>query len=339
MKTYRTYLIAAAVLTAAACNKDYNVKEPTLEVSAPAIVKVGEKVEFRFEGQADMITFYSGELGHDYAYKDVDRIGLGNMVFSFLTTTSSGTPGYPNPAVLPMSYSTDFSGEYTREAMEAATWTDISSNFAWPTDTPESVPSGDFDFTHLFVDAETPIYFRFFYSVEAFDQNKGGGAGNGRTQWTIMNSEIKCDDGKSASVVYDIYQQGWQIIPGENYDKIQSSALPILPGTSAYLRFRSQFKPDVNLSYWAISAPIGIVREVNLGRDSGEAIKALADNRMSSYTYVYTEPGEYEVTFVGTNANMNGIKRSVSKVKVKVVQDYGNISGPEPGEWMKNMEE
>lgn len=79
--------------------------------------KVGEPVRFHFSGNPDFIIFYSGEKGNDYAYKDTDRITDSEMTFSFSTTTTSGTAGNPNPSRVPVCYSTDFSGEYTEEAV------------------------------------------------------------------------------------------------------------------------------------------------------------------------------------------------------------------------------
>ena len=335
MKRYITYILCAASVAFTACNKAYQVTDPVFEVSAPSAAKVGQSVQFTLDGSVDMITFYSGEDGSSYEYKDKDRYGSGTMEFSFMTTTSNaGTVGHPNPAVLPISYSTDFSGEYSREEMEKATWIDLTGNFQYPEDiNVSSIPSGTMDISKLFPEDGGPIYFRYFYKVDAWDASSNGGLGNGRTQWTVMNCNVTCNLGSSSATVYDILGLKWQIIPGNGYETIPEANLPSLPGTSARILFRSQFKPTVDLEMWTISCPIYRSENVNLGRDKGIGIKSVADATMSSYPYVYTKPGEYTATFVGINANINGHKEVSRSVKINIIQDSGDISGPEYEEW------
>ena len=115
---YLLLFSAFAVLTTG-CRKNLDdVDDVHFDVSLEAeTFKVGEPVRFHFSGNPDFIIFYSGEKGNDYAYKDTDRITDSEMTFSFSTTTTAGTAGIPNPSRVPVCYSTDFSGEYTEEAV------------------------------------------------------------------------------------------------------------------------------------------------------------------------------------------------------------------------------
>ena len=128
-------LFSAAALTS--CRKEFEkVDDVDFDVHATSSVfKVGEPAVFEMSGNPDFITFYSGETGSDYAYKDTDRIIETEMTLSFTTTTSSGTVGHPNPAVVPVAWSDDFSGEYTEEAVRNATWHDITDEFTMPDNT------------------------------------------------------------------------------------------------------------------------------------------------------------------------------------------------------------
>ncbi len=57
--------LCAALL--GACDK-YDTDTPTVKVSAPQTVRVGEKVNFHVEHNAQLITVYTGDEGHAYVY-------------------------------------------------------------------------------------------------------------------------------------------------------------------------------------------------------------------------------------------------------------------------------
>lgn len=326
-------ILSATLLLAACAGDDYKLKDPTLEVSAPSVVKVGQTVEFTLSGEQDVLSFWSGEAGNDLTYRNTDRIGAGDTWMSFSCTTSSGTQGYPNPSVVPISWSTDFSGEYTKEAMDAATWHDITSAFAWPDNVGVTAPAGELALNDILPADGTPVFFRFYYRVAAFDASAGGGNGNGRTQWQITALHIFCDTPAGQFVAYDMYDQLWQFIMGDGSETIPTANLPSLPTTSERILFRSQYKPTVDINVWAVSGPITRPGDLNLGRDKGVGIKTLADPQMRKYYYTYNTPGTYRVAFVGVNAGVEGRKEIVREVEINVVQDTGNITGPVPAEW------
>ncbi len=80
MKTSKLYILLLSTLAFASCTKEMtegldevNVSVVTSEtVTAEGsiiTVKKGTPVEFSFAGEPDFITFYSGELGHQYIYR------------------------------------------------------------------------------------------------------------------------------------------------------------------------------------------------------------------------------------------------------------------------------
>ena len=205
---YLLLFSAFAVLTTG-CRKNLDdVDDVHFDVSLEAeTFKVGEPVRFHFSGNPDFIIFYSGEKGNDYAYKDTDRIMDSEMTFSFSTTTTAGTAGNPNPSHVPVCYSTDFSGEYTEEAVRAATWIDITDRFKMPTDTGiTALLSGDVNVTEYFSDPESPLYFSFHWVVEPYD----AAIKNGRTQWNIQATKFNGIAGESVSTLYDFADIHWQ---------------------------------------------------------------------------------------------------------------------------------
>lgn len=329
----KTMICLTALLLAVSCEDPYALRQPTLEVNAPATVKVGQKVEFALEGEQDILAFWSGEPGNDYTYRDTDRIGAGDTRLTFSVTTSSGTAGYPNPSSVPISWSADFNGDYSTAGMEAAHWHDITPEFAWPTDVGQTVPAGELSLNDILPADGTPVYFRLYYKVAAFDATAAGGAGNGRTQWSFTNMDIFCDTPAGPVTAYDIYDQKWKLILGAGCETIPENNLPALPGTSARILFRSQFKPAVDINVWAVSGPVSRPGDLNLGRDKSVGIKSVADPQMRKYYYTWNTPGTYRVVFVGTNAGVEGRKEVVREMTINVVQDSGTISGPVPETW------
>lgn len=82
MKTYRLYTtLLLSALALASCNKDMTKGLEDVSVSVTpdenvtiqgqvVTVRKGNPVEFNIAGNPDFVTFYSGELGHQYAYSD-----------------------------------------------------------------------------------------------------------------------------------------------------------------------------------------------------------------------------------------------------------------------------
>lgn len=137
------------------------------------------------------------------------------MIFSFSTTTTAGTAGNPNPSHVPVCYSTDFSGEYTEEAVRAATWIDITDRFTMPTDTGiTALLSGDVNVTEYFSDPETPLYFSFHWVVEPYD----AAIKNGRTQWNIQATKFNGIAGESVSTLYDFADIHWQLVQAASFE-------------------------------------------------------------------------------------------------------------------------
>lgn len=325
-------LIPALLLSG--CRKSFEtVDEVQFEVSLESdTFKVGEPVLFSFDGNPDFISFYSGERGKDYAFVNKDRIIETEMTFSFSTTTSSGTKGHPNPSTVPICYSSDFNGDYTEAGVRSATWTEITDRFSLPTDTGVTdLFSGDANITELFPDKDTPLWFCLHYTVEAFDASLYGGAGNGRTQWNFKAPKFNGIAGESVSTIYDINTSNWKIVKASSFEGVPSSSFPDI--NSSRILLRSDFQPPVIRECWAIAGPIHRMDYINEGPDHGKGIKALAEATLRNYAYTYQTAGEYTITFVAANANVYDRKQTIRQVNIKIINDGGEITPPQPGEW------
>ena len=301
------------------CNSDYIVNTPEFTVSGPVVVKAGQDAVFTLTGDPDLITFYSGEPGKAYEYSHQDRIGQVQMQMSFMTTTSSGTPGSPNPSELPLYYSTDFSGIYTEEAVMAATWTEITDRFEMPADTGVSnKASGAQSVDDIFPKDGSPIFLMFSYNIKKYEESLA----NGRTQWNIKDLNIDGIADSGTRTVYDIKSCGWQFVYGRGMEN-NVSQFPELPGSSARILFRLDFRAASDMQLWAVSGPLQRPESVNLGPDRGTGIKTSADPALSQFKYTYTRPGEYVATFVAVNANASDRKEKVEQVRIVVEEAEG----------------
>src|SRR5690606_24629119 len=143
-------ILAIFAMVSFSCQKELALKDVDFEVSVEENTHyVGDTITFNFKGTPEFISFYSGEIGNDY-----DSIGgrkmLSDLYMSFRTHISSITqPAQPDQ--LTVHISKDFSGNYTVEDVNAATWIDITDRFDMANfDTPEVlVPSGKANISDL----------------------------------------------------------------------------------------------------------------------------------------------------------------------------------------------
>lgn len=109
MKAYKVYTILLSALALTSCNKemtkgleDVNVTvipDENVTIQGQVVtVRKGNPVEFNIAGNPDFVTFYSGELGHQYAYRDRYESVVTDVVSSKLKFNiyQEGTSYYNN---------------------------------------------------------------------------------------------------------------------------------------------------------------------------------------------------------------------------------------------------
>ena len=172
MKIKYLSLIFPALLLFSACDKDGDLKveTPSLNVSGYTVTdavdtlgNVVKQVEFNLEGDADVISFYSGQVFEDYAFKDGRILPTQALNVSFEYSASMGSGTNPEWEQLSIHYSKDFNGSMTAEAINSAEWTDITDRFALPLakDITARTPTQD-DLADLVTPGE-PLYIAFKY--------------------------------------------------------------------------------------------------------------------------------------------------------------------------------
>jgi hypothetical protein len=299
----RRYLYGLIALSIMSCTK-HEVYSPAVDVSVKAdTYKVNENVEFFFNGEADIITFYSGEEGKEYQYKDRTQLEGGDLNITMDTQVLYGSQNN-----LKLFISQDFDGNYTAGGIDAATWVDISDRLTWSTAASGAVgvrvKSNQASIQELLKPGK-PVYFGFRYLGLASTT----GAAQQRT-WRVYEFDVVNKIKNKEFVVTNRAGAGWTAVNYSNSVKgfwaLTQNATMIYYSTESNLE---------GVEKWAITKALDIDSATP---DVGVAIKSYPDNMVKSFSHAFTQPGTYNVTFVFTNSNFNGIKEVMKTVTVTI---------------------
>jgi hypothetical protein len=357
----RYFIILLGLLAMGSCKKDLVVKDaPDFSVSiidSTTTYKAGKPVNFAIQGGADIISFYSGEVFHDYTSKDgrqVDVAGQG-LNLNFNSAVAPGTPAGTQKNQFSILASTNFSGNYGDLAsVKAATWTDITSRFKLGTGT-AFTPSGKVDISDLLV-AGKPIYFALKYIN--WPQLDSGFA----KQWQVESFTLTSNDSLNNApvVIADQVHTGFRIVDENPVNAPARSTITATrvtlygpayknPADSIYNPNYSRFDPknpiydptspqyipnlqvpvyvpyDPNSPYndpksenWAVSAPIS-VGKVDLGRDWAIPVTSgIYLTQPDVFNYTYKKPGTYKAVFVASNNTIDESKQVVKEMTITI---------------------
>ncbi len=350
------YNILLGALLLGSCDKPgLEAETPEFDVTTEtASVKAGSPITFKIKGgDAQTVSFYSGELLKDYASKDgrvVDIAGAG----ATLAFTSSVQVGSQANQVTVLA-SNNFAGDYSSLAkVKAATWVDITSRFVLGTGT-TLLASGTKDISDLIV-AGKPLYIAFRYIT------KPQGINGINRQWFVQSFTInskKLLDNTIPLPIVDQASVGFMIVD-ENKEKapalssvtstrltlqgniILTAGLPQFdptnpifnkdnpiydPKSSAY-QPSSVYKPfvpfdpaspfnDPASEHWAVTKGIS-ADKVDLGRDWSTAIRGITNPVITEHIYTYAKAGTYKAVFVAANSTVDDQKQVVKEITITV---------------------
>lgn len=286
-----------------ACQKNDPVT-PSFDVKTDKMeYNVSDSVRFSISGYADVISFYSGESGKEYRYKDRTESTDAKMKLNINTQVVFASQKN-NLALL---YTTDFNNVYTVEGIKAATWTDITSRFTLSADIGSTngvrTSSGEVDLSDLPVSGK-PIYFAFKY----VGQPSTTAALGGRT-WRVYAFDLYNKNASGATTTLaSVTTAGWLAIDVEN---------PVNKWTIQTAEPALYFAPASTIlasEDWAVSRALF---PTAAKPDTGVGIKGYLD-KINNYTYKFSAPGVYTVTFVAKNTNNLGLKEVIKEVTVTV---------------------
>lgn len=295
MKKTQTLIYAGiAALALAACTNDAPDSALSVTIDGTSC-KAGVPVNFKIDGNADNIVFYSGEPGHEYSLRD-RRFADNDFVVDFVSYTDQSTGVHPNFQVL---VSSDFNGIYDAENVAAATWTDVTDKFTLPETTGQNTPSGETSLKdYAGADNDDLVYFAFRY------YDKDGTPVKNR--WVIRSINIvKVSPEGGRFKLADIKTAGWQNVI------MSGSAKWTLPG-SQLLAAGNTDTSDKDM--WAISSGFNIHTSEP---STGIVLKNIATD-LNEYQYTYTEAGVYEAVFASSSVWYNSENTSVTTVTVTV---------------------
>lgn len=290
--------------------------------------KVGETVKFDILGDADSIIVYVGDEGHNYTYKDGQKVDWKYFVNlasrSASSATGVGADGHQKNQ-LSLLISKDFSGNYTYDDVKSADWKNFDEGLTWaPPLTANYLPSGDsFIESILNQDAEeTNIYIAIRHTVLNQEVN-GYGALN-----RVQNVTLKSTYGAGDELVSTHSDMNWQIVssPNKQPGRVAIESATVLQFRNSW--WRASNHPDgidcflEHTEDWAISKPITLPRQKELGASTYDIIKSDAsEGKVGNYTYVYNTPGEYEAVFIIThNKNTAEEKEEIIKIPVTIIE-------------------
>jgi len=320
MRTIYGYLFCCMILLS--CKKEFMVTAPEFNVDvATTGIKAGEEVTFAFSGAPDFISFYSGEKGNDYAFRE-GRVEKAQLLLSFESQVLNNRAGTQDNQ-LAVLVSEDYNGKATMADVEAAHWKDISSTFGLATlnDNNEFVASGKKDIAD-FVDDGVPVYFAFKYTTLPKGTN-GVSANFVRVRNFLL--EAAFEDGSSTSLLTHAnagITPPKELIKSANYQSgrgnLQATYINFYGNTSADLNKNGVADDDETTHAWAISNPVTMNKTTDLGPDQITPIKSVADPALTMYKYKYTKPGTYKAVFIAKNATVHDDKAVLREVEITV---------------------
>ena len=328
------YLIIATFLFAVvACNKDVNVKSIDFDASsaktngvAATSFKTTDTVQYKFNGNPDIITFFSGEAGKNYEFRNrVSVSGIPQLQFTSLR--ANGTQAN-SLAVL---VSSDFKGVVTNTSfgvvtrdtastnanIAAATWSDITTRSTLSAGA--ATPSGIVDLSDFLKEGK-PIYIAFKYvATSGTVQNKWTITGltvnnvlPDATSYTIAN--LNAPTTAYTNYGNSTYAPGWAV----SYDPLKNNnkyAWVFTDKTSLVITGATTvLASNASAEAYAIMGPIDLSR---VTPDFGVGIKTIIA-KLPNYTYMYNTAGTYKSVFVASNSTDGGTNSVVKEVPITI---------------------
>ena len=315
-KMKKIVMIGAVAALAAACTQNvvYEI-DYTVSLDKENTYMAGEPVRFNFDGLVDNIVFYSGEIGHQYKFKDRYEVPMESVKAADMNIEYQAR--YGEAGALEVWVSNSFEGlngsdgAADRAAIKAMVdggmkgWTKLDYQEGAST----KWTSQNYDLKD---------YMNGF-SI-AFHWNPPTNTKTQRTYW--INGEITLDlEGMNPSVIDFTSLDLVSVMMNEEiedpYYKDKGNGTINLNKREADIVMQGVGANALPYAIdgWLISKPIPLNKVSN---DQGTVIKNL-QNYLHTFEYTWTEPGTYTVTFVGTNSNYAGRSEKVHEFTIIVL--------------------
>ena len=281
----------------------------------------GDTVRFIFQGNPDVISFYSGEVGNDYDYT-AGRVARPDFFLNFEEQCIDGDQDNQ----LKVYVSKDFNEDYSLDGIhsEDVHWIDISERFdllgpGKVTNNRNYTDVGNASLNDILENEDTKLYFAFNYTADPYDLNR-----EGTNIIRARNIRVFSEFDHNETDLLDWNDFNWQLITKFEQDPTRPSEIQ---ENNKVIQFRCGWgnKPDGSGTWqsdgadnWAVSAPVVITRTVDMGPDHAVGIKGMNDVQKTSHEYVYEYPGTYDAVFVARNVNINGAEEKIIRLKITI---------------------
>lgn len=301
---YKWSVLLLSILVVQSCDDLEEVAVPNFEVAFNATAKVNEPVVFSVQNAPNFLSFYSGDFGHQYIYKD--RTNAEDPVtMSFLNSQKWGL-GSNATETLTVWYSKDYDGSGTAAAVNAATWIELTDRFDIST-------RYDFDFQSSGVVDISDLADggNIFFGFKYFSDNvEDRGA-----EWYFDGFEIKMnvENAPAPLTVANMSTPGFKPVDVQGIVDAWNGAKWYFDTGNNIWRMRGNSHAIVNED-WLITNAINLTK---VNPDSGVSLKTYSE-KLDTFEYTYAKAGVYTITFVGSNETVHGQEGAIKEYTITV---------------------
>lgn len=309
---YKFFLLISFASWLASCNKKLELKPWSFDVTADSSsYNLGSNTVFQFSGNPDNITFYSGEVGKRYAFKDRTQAD-GIPKLSFTTAMNAGMQSNSLSLLVSTDFQGGVNGSSDPAAITAATWSDITNRANLAT-TSTAVSSGAIDLSG-FAAAGKPVYLAFRYNAIA---------GSIQNKWTITNLSLRNSLNDGSSYVIDTLPTlgtvtnygNTSTMPGWASKTIANSYNWSLSATSMVITGASTATAaTAPAEAWVITGPVDLKK---VTPDAGVVMKTMSEAKPSA-VYTYATRGTFDAVFVARQVNVDKAAEGTSQLSITV---------------------
>jgi hypothetical protein len=337
-------IVTSFVTLFSSCENNDEITTPDFEVTTEKVsYKVGDTIQFNFTGKADVLTFYSGELGSNYEAKD-RYTAEGVVKLAFELAMTEGLPPAVSLDAMSVLISIDLAG-YDAESIAKATWTDITSrNTKWPTAKTSTYTKSDAidisDFSSAnkiniafkYVGKPNPASRQSKWQIKDLTLNNTLADGTvtplfstfTNVGWVQASIKNDLNKGTPTSTGYNAWDVGTWNVSATNNPIIFSTASGLKAVNTNGIVMRTEypitFDPGTTVNNdenedWLITSAIDL-KKIKPG---GNVIKSAINKSLTKYQYIYKNAGTYKVTFDAMNNNLDHSIHSVKQIEITVV--------------------
>ncbi|MBZ4191414.1 DUF5017 domain-containing protein [Niabella beijingensis] len=299
-----------------ACKKTLSSGDTDFTVTVENnVLSLNDTARFVFNKNPDVLVFYSGEIGHRYAFKGRTS-AEGTPLLRFSTKRENGS----QPQSLQLLISSDFRGVIkgdtaaTTANLAAASWTDITSRATLSGGGSAPVASGDIDLSDY---TAKPVFLAFKYRAAA---------GSVQNKWTISaftvtneledNTSYIIANMNTATTAFTNYgvttfSPGFAAYtPLNNYRWNISNTQLVITGANS-----AAFATDP-AEAWVFIGPLNLTK---VTPDVGVPLKNASENISGSvFGYQYQSTGQFDAVFEGGLADIKQIQLVTRPVRITV---------------------